>query len=70
MRWTRPQDDNEDDNDETPEIFEDGDELAHFIADDLWPNALKYFSAYLAPLSCVCVELLTISQPRRRNKMP
>ena len=30
--------------DDALEIFDGGDELALFIADDLWPNAIKYFS--------------------------
>ena len=40
----------DEDDDESLEIFEGGDELALFIADDLWPNAIKYFSEY-SPLA-------------------
>ncbi|KAH9909966.1 nucleosome assembly protein [Xylariomycetidae sp. FL2044] len=40
-------DDEEDDDEDDPlalEIFPDGDELAIAIGEDLWPNALKYFT--------------------------
>lgn len=40
-------DEEEDDDEEGPlalEIFPDGDELAVAFSEDLWPNALKYFS--------------------------
>jgi hypothetical protein len=34
----------ENEDEEDLEIFDGGDSLALFIADDLWPNAVKYFS--------------------------
>jgi len=42
------EEDDEDDEDDL-ETFQDGDELAICIAEDLWPGALKYFSAYFPP---------------------
>ena len=48
----------DDGDDEDLEIFEGGDDLAHFIADDLWPNAVKYFSK--SAFSPTSTSLLTM----------
>jgi hypothetical protein len=45
----------EDEDDEDPqdyqetEVFPGGDEVATIIAEDMWPNALGYYSAYNKP---------------------
>lgn len=41
---------NDDEDDEILEIFPDGEELAVAIAEDLWPNALKFFGKL--PTNC------------------
>lgn len=38
------EDEDEDEDEDSFEIFPDGDTVAMAIADDLWPNALKYFT--------------------------
>ncbi|KAI1415311.1 nucleosome assembly protein [Hypoxylon sp. FL1857] len=47
LKEVEEEEDDEDDEDEDPlalEIFPDGEEVALAISDDLWPNAIKYFS--------------------------
>lgn len=49
------EEDEEDEDDEDPqdyqetEVFPGGDEVATIIAEDMWPNALRYYSAYIQP---------------------
>ncbi|KAI6717324.1 hypothetical protein JHW43_000227 [Diplocarpon mali] len=43
------EEDEEDEEDTSLEIFPDGDDLAVAISEDLWPGAIKYFSACLSP---------------------
>ena len=48
-------DEEEEDEDESLalEIFPDGEELAIAIAEDLWPNAIKYFSkSHIIAIHC------------------
>ena len=46
----------EDEDDEDPqdyqetEVFPGGDEVATIIAEDMWPNALRYYSMYIQPV--------------------
>ena len=37
----------EDEDQADVEIFAGGDEVANVIAEDLWPNAIKYFSEFM-----------------------
>lgn len=47
----------EDEDDEDPqdyqetEVFPGGDEVATIIAEEMWPNALRYYSTYISPAS-------------------
>jgi hypothetical protein len=60
-------DEAEDDVGMSLEIFPDGDDLAVAITEDLWPGAIKYFSAYLLLLPLLA-SVLTPPQHKRKNK--
>lgn len=70
------EDEDEDEEDELElEIFPDGDDLAIAISEDLWPNAIKYFSEsfiYSSPhssqsLSCPIYQQWSSSSARTRR---
>lgn len=62
------EEDDEDDENEL-EIFPEGDSLAIHISEDLWPNAIKYFSkcGNASPPPSENSKLIT-PQPRRRSR--
>lgn len=70
--------DEEDEEDESLEIFPDGDELAIAITQDLWPGAIKYFSAlFFSPSNflplhsfrLLSTRLMEALQPKHKSKM-
>ena len=62
------EDDEDEDDENELEIFPEGDSLAIHISEDLWPNAIKYFSECgNAPLKEN--SMLMTPQPRRRSRM-
>lgn len=62
------EEEDDDDDENELEIFPEGDSLAIHISEDLWPNAIKYFSKCgNAPPSEN--SMLITPQPRRRSRM-
>lgn len=57
-RGEKVEDDDEDDDDDDSidyqecEVFPGGDELATIIAEDMWPNAIKYYSTFALLQDC------------------